>query len=44
MEGGVEYHKLIFRVGKRLAFERSWPQGKDGFIFKTTSRTGTQKN
>lgn len=34
MEGGVEYLKLIFRVGKRLASERSWPQWKEGSAFK----------
>lgn len=35
MEGAVEYLKLIFRVGKRLGFEKYWPQWKQGSPFKS---------
>lgn len=34
MEGAVEYLKLIFAVGKRLVFERHWPQWKQSSPFK----------
>lgn len=33
-EGGVEDLKLIFQVGKRLAFDERWPQWKEGSEFK----------
>ncbi len=34
MEGGIEDLKLLFLVGKRLAFENKWPGWKDGSEFK----------
>ncbi len=34
MEGGINELKLLFQVGKRLAFEESWPQWKPGSEFK----------
>jgi Zn-dependent M28 family amino/carboxypeptidase len=33
-EGGVEDLKLLFQVGKKLAFEDTWPKWKDGSEFK----------
>lgn len=33
-EGGVEDLKLIFQVGKRLAFSNTWPKWKEGSEFK----------
>jgi Zn-dependent M28 family amino/carboxypeptidase len=33
-EGGVEDLKLIFQVGKRLAFDNTWPKWKEGSEFK----------
>jgi Zn-dependent M28 family amino/carboxypeptidase len=35
-EGGVEDLKLLFLVGKKLAFENSWPNWKAGSEFKAT--------
>ena len=35
-EGGVEDLKLLFLVGKKLAFEDSWPGWKAGSEFKAT--------
>ena len=35
-EGGVEDLKLLFLVGKKLAFEDSWPNWKPGSEFKAT--------
>ncbi|HTL07180.1 MAG TPA: M28 family metallopeptidase [Chitinophagaceae bacterium] len=35
MEGGVHDLRLLFNVGKRLAFEDKWPQWKQGSEFKT---------
>lgn len=34
MEGGIKDLKLLFKVGKRLAFEERWPQWKNGSEFK----------
>ncbi len=34
MEGAVHELKLLFQVGKRLAFEEKWPQWKTGSEFK----------
>jgi Zn-dependent M28 family amino/carboxypeptidase len=34
LEGGLEDVKLIFRIGKRLAFETTFPQWKEGSEFK----------
>lgn len=34
MQGAVSELKLLFQVGKRLAFEEKWPQWKDGSEFK----------
>jgi len=36
MEGAIHDLKLLFRVGKRLAFEEKWPQWKPGSEFKAT--------
>jgi Zn-dependent M28 family amino/carboxypeptidase len=33
-EGGVEDLKLLFQVGKRLAFDDEWPRWKEGSEFK----------
>lgn len=33
-EGGVEDLKLLFQVGKRLAFDEAWPSWKEGSEFK----------
>lgn len=33
-EGAINDLKLLFRVGKRLAFEEKWPQWKAGSEFK----------
>ena len=34
MEGGISDLKLLFGVGKRLAFEDTWPQWKSASEFK----------
>ena len=34
-EGGVEDLKLLFQVGKRLAFEDAWPKWKESSEFKS---------
>jgi Zn-dependent M28 family amino/carboxypeptidase len=34
LEGGIEDIELLFQVGKRLAFETTWPQWKEGSEFK----------
>ncbi len=34
LDGGLEDIKLLFLVGKRLAFETAWPKWKDGSEFK----------
>lgn len=34
LTGGIEDLKLLFKVGKRLAFENKWPQWKQGSEFK----------
>ena len=34
LDGGLEDIELLFQVGKRLAFENSWPKWKDGSEFK----------
>jgi Zn-dependent M28 family amino/carboxypeptidase len=34
-EGGIEDLKLLFNVGRRLAFEETWPKWKDGSEFKS---------
>lgn len=36
LTGGIEDLKLLFQVGKRLAFENKWPQWKQGSEFKAT--------
>jgi len=33
-EGGIEDMKLLFNVGKRLAYGQQWPKWKDGSEFK----------
>ncbi|MCB9045940.1 MAG: M28 family peptidase [Chitinophagales bacterium] len=33
-EGGLDDLRLLFNVGKRLAYSREWPQWKDGSEFK----------
>lgn len=33
-EGGLDDIRLLFNVGKRLAFDHTWPQWKDGSEFK----------
>lgn len=38
-EGGVEDLKLLFQVGKKLAFEETWPQWKQGSEFKGIRET-----
>ncbi|MBX2946105.1 MAG: M20/M25/M40 family metallo-hydrolase [Cyclobacteriaceae bacterium] len=35
LEGAVDDLKLLFNVGKKLAFETTWPQWKEGSEFKT---------
>lgn len=43
-EGGVDDLKLLFQVGKRLAFEKAWPDWKEGSEFKAVReryKTGT---
>ncbi len=37
-EGGIEDLKLLFQVGKRLAFEDQWPQWKEGSEFKSARK------
>ncbi len=34
MEGAISELKLLFQVGKRLAFEEKWPQWKEGSEFR----------
>lgn len=34
MEGAIFELKLLFQMGKRLAFEKTWPQWKEGSEFK----------
>ncbi|MGC4103590.1 M28 family metallopeptidase [Ferruginibacter sp.] len=34
MEGGIKDLKLLFKVGKRLAFQEKWPEWKNGSEFK----------
>lgn len=34
LEGAVEDARLLFNVGKKLAFETTWPQWKEGSEFK----------
>ena len=34
MDGGLEDLKLLFLVGRRVAFENKWPAWKDGSEFK----------
>ena len=34
LEGGIEDTILLFQIGKRLAFETTWPQWKEGSEFK----------
>ena len=34
MQGAISELKLLFQVGKRLAFEESWPKWKEGSEFK----------
>ncbi|UTA69687.1 M28 family metallopeptidase [Emticicia sp. 21SJ11W-3] len=34
LEGGLEDTILLFQIGKRLAFETTWPQWKEGSEFK----------
>ena len=34
VEGAINDLKLLFQVGKRLAFEEKWPQWKPGSEFK----------
>ena len=34
LDGGINDLKLLFRVGRRLAFEKKWPQWKAGSEFK----------
>lgn len=34
MEGGINDLKLLFQVGKRLAFQKTWPEWKEGSEFK----------
>ncbi len=33
-EGGIDDLKLLFQVGKKLAFEENWPRWKEGSEFK----------
>ena len=35
MDGAIYELKLLFQVGKRLAFEETWPKWKSGSEFKT---------
>ncbi|MBL7856676.1 MAG: M20/M25/M40 family metallo-hydrolase [Cyclobacteriaceae bacterium] len=42
LEGAVDDLKLLFQVGKRLAFENTWPKWKDGSEFKAI-REGKEK-
>jgi Zn-dependent M28 family amino/carboxypeptidase len=37
MDGAIYELKLLFQVGKRLAFEETWPKWKSGSEFKTIS-------
>jgi Zn-dependent M28 family amino/carboxypeptidase len=37
MDGAINELKLLFQVGKRLAFEEKWPQWKSGSEYKTIS-------
>ena len=34
LEGAIKDLKLLFQVGKRLAFQEKWPEWKDGSEFK----------
>ena len=34
LSGGIEDIELLFLVGKRIAFETTWPKWKDGSEFK----------
>lgn len=34
MEGAINELKILFKVGKRIAFEEKWPKWKDGSEFK----------
>jgi hypothetical protein len=34
-EGGMQDMDLLFMIGKRLAFETSWPKWKPGSEFKS---------
>ncbi len=40
MEGAIEDLRLLFLVGKRLAFSTAWPQWKQGSEFKAIRETG----
>lgn len=42
-EGGVEDLKLLFQIGKKLAFQEGWPQWKNGSEFKAI-RDGYMEN
>jgi Zn-dependent M28 family amino/carboxypeptidase len=34
MDGGMEDLELLFRVGRKIAFDKEWPKWKDGSEFK----------
>lgn len=43
-EGGVDDLKLLFQVGKRLAFDNKWPQWKEGSEFKAAREAYMKEN
>lgn len=43
MEGAVEDIKLLFQVGKRLAFEKNFPKWKEGSEFKAIRESSLKK-
>ena len=34
LDGAIDDIKLLFRIGRRLAFSREWPAWKEGSEFK----------
>ena len=41
-EAGLQDMELLFLVGKRLAFESTWPKWKEGSEFKAIRDKGLQ--
>ena len=40
MEGAIDQLKLLYLVGKRIAFEEKWPEWKPGSEFKAIRDAG----